>query len=174
MGWYDYLTDLTSSLSFSDAYADDQSRGAPQGQDMAPDHSTGEDVKGGGVGSAQQDRGAGTKGGVSDGMPAAGTDEESSSEKEANAGDAESAKQRSSGEGEKGYTPGEGGEASGQVGKENAGPHGGSVGGDDDEEEEDEEEEEEEEEEPEDIKPKLEEGESHFSYNTPPFKIWNC
>lgn len=65
-----------------------------------------------------------------------------------------------------GHKPGEGGEASGQVGPEGAGPHGGPVkaaaddseeGGDDEEEAADEEEEEEEEE-PEDPKPKLEEG----------------
>lgn len=169
MGWYDYLSDLASSISAQPSYADERVNAGPE--DKSGEQNSGKDASSGGIGTAQQDRGAGTKGGVSSQLAHAGTNEESDSEKEANAADAEKASGRA-GEGAAGHKPGdEDGKAkAGQVGADSAGPHGGPVGGsggdgDDDEAEGgdeggDDEEEEEEEEEPEDPKPKLEEGKS--------------
>ncbi|TKA72671.1 hypothetical protein B0A55_06278 [Friedmanniomyces simplex] len=162
MGWYDYFTDLTSSLTIGTAYAEERTNAGPEVQHGTADMSSGGDVNSGGMGSAQQGRGATTKGGVSTDVPAAGTNEESSSEAEANKAD--KAKQQdkdSQEEGPAGHKPGDGGAASGQDGPEAAGPHGGPVKAakesDDDEEEGGDDEEEEEEDEPEDMKPKLEE-----------------
>ncbi|KAK5113831.1 hypothetical protein LTR62_003215 [Meristemomyces frigidus] len=164
MGWFDYFTDMTSSLSIGTAYAE-------QNDDMSQDKS----VTSGGMGTAQQRGGAVTKGGATPdpNNPASGTDEESSGEKEANEAEAKKGTAQG-GEAAAGHKPGDGGEGSGQVGAENAGPHGGSVKGrsgvtqeekeegvddvaEEDDAEEEEEEEEEEEDEPEDLKPKLEE-----------------
>ncbi|KAK5114417.1 hypothetical protein LTR85_010240 [Meristemomyces frigidus] len=158
MSWYDYFTDLTSSLAIGTAYAE-QSQATPNDTDTAGDMSPGTDVKQGGMGTAQHDRGTTTRGGVSTDTPASGTDEESGSEKEANEADAEKQKGKGGEEGPEaaGHKPGDGGEASGQTGPEASGPHGGHVKGGDEEEEEESDEEEEEEEEPEDPKTKLEE-----------------
>lgn len=163
MGWYDYLTDLYASASITDVSAEVQ-------DDMK--HSSGEfndgnDQTASGMGQAQQRGGAATTGGASTKSPVSGTNEESAAEAEVNKQDV-----KSGGEEAVGHKPGDGGEGSGQVGADSAGPHGGAVGkgGDDDEEEaaggdeeeaggDDEEEEEEEEEEPEDLKPRFEEGE---------------
>lgn len=156
MGWFDYVSDLMSSVTIQSAEADIQ-------DDMhsaSGDFNSSKDQKGD-IGTAQHERGSAVKGGVSTNTPHAGTNEESESEKEANK-DAANVK---AGESDPGHKPGsEGGkEAAGQVGSGSAGPHGGPVGkGDDDEEEggdeeEAEEEEEEEEEEPEDPMPKIQE-----------------
>ncbi|THW49196.1 Non-heme 11 kDa protein of cytochrome bc1 complex [Aureobasidium pullulans] len=153
MGIFDYVSDLYSSLSIQSCEAEIQ-------DDMkyaSGDFNSDKDQQNG-MGTAEQTRGATTRGGVSLSTPAAGTDEESDSEAEANKQDAKKPEPSN----EKGHTPGEGGAASGQVGADNAGPHGGPVGKQDDddeeeEEEEEDEEEEEEEDEPEDPKPKIEE-----------------
>jgi len=172
MGWYDYLSDLTSSLTVQSSYAEEDARQFSGPVDKSGEQNAGKDASSGGIGTAQQDRGATTKGGVSLDTPASGTDEESSSEKEANEADAQKQKGKG-GEPEKGHTPGEGGAGSGQTGPGAAGPYGGSVksgaadGGQEGENQEggaepddEEEEEEEDEEEPEDPKQKLEDGES--------------
>lgn len=162
MGFFDYVNDLYSSLSIQSAAADVQESMASQ-SDAEPNST--KDQKGA-VGTAQHDRGSTTRGGVSLDTPASGTDEESASEKEVNEQD-----QKKGGSGDvKGHTPGDGGEGSGQVGADNAGPHGKSVktGKDgnetpeEDEPEEDaDEEEEEEEDEPVDPMARLHEGRSH-------------
>ncbi|EMC98504.1 hypothetical protein BAUCODRAFT_32556, partial [Baudoinia panamericana UAMH 10762] len=159
MGWYDYLSDLTSSLTLvGTAHADAST--TPGGHE-GPSNPTGEDsdakdTSDGGMGTAQH-RGATTQGGASLSSPAAGTDEESGSEKEANEADAEK-QQAKQGESAPGHKPGDGGDASGQVGAKSSGPHGGPTkAADDDEEEEADEDEEEEEDEPVDPKVKLEE-----------------
>ncbi|KAK3625983.1 Cytochrome b-c1 complex subunit 6, mitochondrial [Elasticomyces elasticus] len=162
MGWYDYFTDLTASLTIGEAYAEQRSNAGPEVQHGTGDMSTGGDVSSGGMGSAQQTRGATTKGGVSLDVPAAGTDEESSSEQEANKADkAKQDEKNAQKEGPAGHKPGDGGAASGQDGPKAAGPYGGPLKAvkesEDDDEEADDEEEEEEEDEPEDIKPQLEE-----------------
>ncbi|KAK5130174.1 hypothetical protein LTR08_002428 [Meristemomyces frigidus] len=157
MGWYDYFTDIASSITINNTYAESQDLGADEVSD-------GKDVSQGGMGTAQQ-RGTGaTKGGASTSSPASGTDEESSSEKEANDADAEKQKAKvADQEPAAGHKPGDGGEGSGQKGAEASGPHGGPVKAgayaedDEDDEEAADEEEEEEEDEPEDIKQKLEE-----------------
>jgi ubiquinol-cytochrome c reductase subunit 6 len=162
MGFFDYVSDLYSSVSFQPVDAEEPDARQFQGPvDTSGTQNSGKDARNGGVGTAEHDRGATTSGGASLSSPAAGTDEESPEEAEVNKADAAKAASKQ-GESAKGHTPGEGGEASGQVGADNAGPHGGPVGASDDDEEEDdeEEEEEEEEEEPEDIKPRLEEGKS--------------
>lgn len=151
MGIFDYVSDLYSSLSVQSCEAEVQD----DHKYASGDFNSSKDQQNG-MGTAQQSRGATTKGGVSLDTPASGTDEESDSEADANKQDAK----KPEGSSEKGHTPGEGGAASGQVGADNAGPHGGPVGKDDDEGEEEEEEDEEEEDEPEDLKPKLEEGTS--------------
>jgi ubiquinol-cytochrome c reductase subunit 6 len=152
MGIFDYVSDLYSSLSVQSAEAEvqDDLKYASGDFNSGKDHQK--------LGTAEQTRGATTRGGVSLDTPAAGTNEESDSEAEANKEDAK--KPESSGE--KGHVAGDGGAASGQVGADNAGPHGGPVGkqDDDEEEEEEDEDEEEEEDEPEDPKPKIEEGTS--------------
>lgn len=166
MGFFDYVSDLYSSLSIQDAYADDRQAEARQFEgpvDTSGEQSDGKDVARGGMGTAHQRGGAGVQGGVSTKTPASGTDEESESEKEANEGTASSAKGRSSGEADKGHSPGEGGAASGQrAGAHEAGPYGGPVKAaakdEDEEEEEEEEEDEEEDDEPVDPKQQLEEG----------------
>jgi ubiquinol-cytochrome c reductase subunit 6 len=168
MGFFDYVSDLYSSVSFQPVEAEErQFEGGPV--DTSGTQNSGKDARSGGVGTAEHDRGATTFGGASLSSPAAGTDEESADEAEVNKADAATAASKQ-GESAKGHTPGEGGEASGQVGADNAGPHGGPVGkSDDDEEDDEEEEEEEEEEEPEDPKPALEEGKSDswaHSYGT--------
>jgi ubiquinol-cytochrome c reductase subunit 6 len=152
MGIFDYVSDLYSSLSVQSCEAEVQD----DHKYASGDFNSSKDQQNG-MGTAEQSRGATTRGGVSLDTPASGTAEESDSEAEANKQDVKKPEPSS----EKGHTPGEGGAASGQVGAANAGPHGGPVGkGDDDEEEEDEDEEDEEEDEPEDPKPKLEEGTS--------------
>ena len=146
MGFFDYVSDIYSSLSIQSVEAD-----------AGDDYSSSKDQQGGGRGTAEQTGDATTRGGVSTKSPVAGTDEESASEAEVNKQDVKKSEDSS----EKGQVAGAGGNASGQVGADNAGPHGGSVGKDDDEEEEEEEdaeEEEEEEDEPVDPKPQLEEG----------------
>lgn len=152
MGIFDYVSDLYSSLSVQSCEAEVQ-------DDLkyaSGDFNSSKDQQNG-MGTAEQTRGATTRGGVSTSVPAAGTNEESDSEAEVNKQDAKKPEPSN----EKGHTPGEGGAASGQVGPDNAGPHGGPVGKqDDDEDEEEEDEDEEEEDEPEDIKPKIEEGTS--------------
>lgn len=155
MGFFDYVSDIYSSLSIQSVEAEAGEAGDDQ-KYASGDFNSSKDQQGG-MGTAEQSRGGATRGGVSTSSPASGTDEESDSEAEVNKQDAKKPEASS----EKGHTPGDGGEKSGQVGATNAGPHGGPVkaASDDDEEEEDEEEEEEEEEEePEDIKPKIEEG----------------
>lgn len=150
MGFFDYVTDLYSAITIQPCEAEVQ-----EDQKYASgDFNSSKDQQNG-MGTAQQSRGATTKGGVSTSSPASGTDEESADEAEANKADAKQPEPSN----EKGHVAGSGGDASGQVGADNAGPHGGSVGkDDDDEDEEEEDEDEEEEEEPEDPKPKLEEG----------------
>lgn len=159
MGFFDYVSDIYSSLSIQSASADVQ-------EDMhsaSGDFNSSKDQKGD-VGTAQHDRGAAVKGGVSTNLKHSGTDEESSAEKEVNEADAKQPEESS----EAGHKPGDGGSGSGQVGADNAGPHGGPVGkgGDDDEDEPEEEEDEEEEEddEPVDPKPKIEAGRLHATY----------
>jgi len=164
MGWYDYFTDLSSSLTIGTAYAEERSNAGPTVQHGTSDMSTGGEVTSNGMGTAQQRGGATPKGGVSTSVPAAGTNEESSSEAEANKADkAKQDEKDAEKEAPAGHKPGDGGEGSGQAGPGAAGPYGGplkAAEGEDDEEEAggDDEEEEEEEDEPEDIKPKLEEG----------------
>ena len=151
MGIFDYVSDLYSSLSVQSCEAEVQD----DHKYASGDFNSSKDQQNG-MGTAEQTRGATTRGGVSLDTPAAGTNEESGSEAEANKQDAK--KPESSGE--KGHVAGDGGAASGQVGSDNAGPHGGPVGkqDDDEDEEEEEDEDEEEEDEPEDPKPKIEEG----------------
>jgi len=166
MGFFDYVSDLYSSVSFQPVDAEERDARQFEGPiDTSGTQNSGKDTRNGGIGNAEHDRGATTFGGASLSSPAAGTDEESSSEAEANKEDAAKAASKQ-GESAKGHTPGEGGEASGQVGADNAGPHGGPVGASDDDEEDEEEEEEEEEEEPEDPKPALEEGKSELQAYT--------
>lgn len=167
MGFFDYVNDLYSSLSVQSAYAD-----ASDDQHSASgDFNSSKDQQGGGMGTAQQSRGATTRGGVSTATPASGTDEESDSEAEINKQD----EKGPTGESDPGHKPGDGGEGSGQLGAANAGPHGGPVGkqSDDDDEEEsggDDDEEEEDEDEPVDPMPKIEEGE-HTSNTVYPLII---
>ncbi|GAB7350476.1 hypothetical protein MBLNU459_g1072t1 [Dothideomycetes sp. NU459] len=151
MGFFDYVSDLYSSLSIQSVEAETQD----DHKYASGDFNSSKDQQGGGMGTAQQDRGAATKGGASTSVSHSGTNEESAAEKEANDADAKKPEEND----EKGHTPGDGGAKSGQVGADNAGPHGGPVGAadDDDEEEEAEDEEEEEEDEPVDPKPLIEE-----------------
>jgi ubiquinol-cytochrome c reductase subunit 6 len=140
MGFFDYVSDLYSSVSFQPVEAEErQFEGGPT--DTSGTQNSGKDARSGGMSTAEHGRGATTQGGASLSSPAAGTDEEGEDEAEANKEDASKAASRQ-GESEKGHTPGE------------------SASDDDEEEAEDEEEEEEEEEEPEDPKPALEEGKS--------------
>ncbi|KAL1297342.1 hypothetical protein AAFC00_004887 [Neodothiora populina] len=150
MGFFDYVSDMYSSLSIQTVEAE-----ASEDQKYASGDFNSSKDQTGGTGTAQQRGGAATGGGASTSTPASGTDEESSDEAEVNKADAKT----SGGSGEKGHTPGDGGEGSGQVGAANAGPHGGPVGKTDDDaqDEEEEEEEEEEDDEPVDLKPKFEE-----------------
>jgi len=162
MGFFDYVSDIYSSLTIQPTYADVQ-------EDLhsaSGDFNSSKDQQGG-MGTAQQSRGATTKGGVSTDSPAAGTDEESASEKEVNEQDAKKPEPSD----EPGHKPGDGGEGSGQVGAENAGPHGQHASrsvreGDDEEESADEEEEAEDEDEPVDPMPKLIEGKDTISDRT--------
>nr|POE47226.1 cytochrome b-c1 complex subunit 6 [Quercus suber] len=101
MGWYDYISDLASSLTIQSVEAEQQTNAGPT--DTSGEQSSGKDARSGGVGNAQHDRGATTRGGVSTASPASGSDEESDSEAEANKQDA-----KSGGSGEKGQTPGSG------------------------------------------------------------------
>lgn len=155
MGWFDYVSDIYSSISVQSAAADVQ-EDMKHASDAEPN--SGKDQQGGGMGTVHQDRGSTTRGGVSMSVPHSGTGEESSEEAEANKSDLK----KPEGEAPKGHTPGEqgGGEAAGQVGAANAGPHGGPVGkqSDDDDEEEEADEDEEEEDEPVDPMPGLIEG----------------
>ncbi|KAF2716987.1 Non-heme 11 kDa protein of cytochrome bc1 complex [Polychaeton citri CBS 116435] len=179
MGIFDYISDLYSSLPVTLSTTEAEERQYEGPADTSGEQASAKDQKGG-IGAAQHDRGAATRGGASTSTPHSGTNEESGDEAEENKKTSESAASRS-GEGERGHRPGDGGAASGQKGADAAGPGGGSVkqtnpgkgleaasggddeaeasgddaeeGGDDDEEEE----EEEEEEEPEDIKPVIEE-----------------
>ncbi|GAB7340521.1 hypothetical protein MBLNU457_6940t1 [Dothideomycetes sp. NU457] len=152
MGWFDYVSDIYSSISVQSAAADVQ-------EDMKhasdPEPNSDKDQQGGGMGTAQQRSGSTTRGGVSMSVPHSGTEEESSEEADVNKSDLA----KPQGEAPKGHTPGEqgGGEAAGQVGAANAGPHGGPVGkqSDDDEEDEEADEDEEEEDEPVDPMPGL-------------------
>jgi ubiquinol-cytochrome c reductase subunit 6 len=140
MGWYDYLTDLTTSFTSSTPY---YAEAPSKDEDVAGQMNEGKDASSGGKGTAQQDRDATTRGGASDSTPAgAGRYGESGEEEQANKADAEKAQARTS----------SGGEDGGDDGGEDEAEEGG------DEEEEEEAEEEEEEEEPEDPKPKIEEG----------------
>jgi len=167
MGFFDYVTDLYGSLSFQPAEAEERQFEGPD--DKSGQQASGKDTRSGGVGTAQHDRGATTKGGASLDVPHAGTDEESEDEKDANKDTADSAASRQSGETEKGHTPGEGGAGSGQKGAESSGPHGGPVRAaakDEDEDEDEDEEEEEEDDEPVDPKGKLEEGECLANHST--------
>ena len=175
MGFYDYITDLYSSLTIQDTLAEsDKQFEGPT--DTSGEQSKGSDTNAGGISTTQQRGGAAVKGGVSAGPGPSGTDEESAAEAEVNK---EDLNKGGSGEGVKGHVAGEGGHSSGQRDTDSAGPHGGPLGekakndakgtaagdsgaGDDEEEAggDDDEEEEEEEDEPEDLKPKLEEGAS--------------
>lgn len=160
MGWYDYITDLYSSVSINDVHAEVQDDMKHASGDFNDDKDETRDGKA----NPQQRGGAAITGGASTNSPVSGTDEESAGEKEANAQDV-----KSGGSDAAGHKPGDGGEGSGQVGAANAGPHGGPVGKDDDDEEEEaggDDEDEEEEEEPEDLKPKFEEGEHIRLYPT--------
>lgn len=149
MGFFDYVADLYAAVSVTTAEAEERQYAGVE--DTSGQQSSGKDVRSGGVGTAEHDRDATTRGGVSTKSPASGTDEESGSEKEANAADAEKAKQRtSSGDDAGGDAAGSAKGKSDEGGEEDA-------GGDDEPEEE--EEEEEDEDEPVDPKPKLEEGE---------------
>ncbi|KAL1297341.1 hypothetical protein AAFC00_004887 [Neodothiora populina] len=129
MGFFDYVSDMYSSLSIQTVEAE-----ASEDQKYASGDFNSSKDQTGGTGTAQQRGGAATGGGASTSTPASGTDEESSDEAEVNKADAKT----SGGSGEKGHTPGDGGEGSGQ-------------------DEEEEEEEEEEDDEPVDLKPKFEE-----------------
>jgi ubiquinol-cytochrome c reductase subunit 6 len=141
MGFFDYVSDLYSAVSIQPVEAEDarQFEGGPV--DTSGNQNSGKDASNGGIGTAEQDRGATTQGGASLSSPAAGTDEESAEEADVNKEDAAKAASRAP-EAEKGHTPGE------------------SASSDDDEEEAEEEDDEEEEDEPEDPKPALEEGKS--------------
>ena len=111
MGFFDYVSDLYASLSVQDAYADDRQAEARQFEgpvDTSGEQLDGKDQNKGGMPQAQH-RGGAVSGGASTSTPASGTDEESGSEKEANEEDSSKAAGRTSGEGEKGHTPGEGG-----------------------------------------------------------------
>lgn len=159
MGFFDYVSDLYSSLSIQSVEAEtsDDTKTQDDLKYASGDFNSSKDQNGG-MGTAQQSRGAATKGGASTSVPHSGTDEESDEEAEVNKADAKKPEPS----GEKGHTPGDGGSGSGQVGPDNAGPHGGPVGpaGDDEDDSEggDDEEDEEEEDEPVDPKPQLEEG----------------
>lgn len=144
MGLFDYVTDLYASLSVQAVEAEEPVA------DKSGEQSSGKDHTSGGIGSAQHDRGAAVRGGATTKTPAAAGQDENAEEAQANKQDATS----DDDSGEKGHTPGEGGQKSGQLGTDYVNKAS----------EEDAEEEEEEEEEPEDIKPKLEEGESTFVY----------
>lgn len=163
MGFFDYVSDIYSSLSIQPAAAD----ASDDLHSASGDFNSSKDQKGE-VGTAQHDRGATTRGGVSTKTPASGTDEESAAEKEVNDADVKKGGESD----EPGHKPGDGGEGSGQVGAANAGPHGkhvltGKDGNEtppEDEEDapaEDEDEEEEEDDEPVDPMPKLIEGLQH-------------
>nr|POE74620.1 hypothetical protein CFP56_37151 [Quercus suber] len=146
MGWYDYISDLASSLTIQPAEAEQQTNAGPA--DTSGEQSSSKDTRAGGVGSAQHDRGATTRGGVSTSSPASGSDEESASEAEANKQDAKSGEA-----GGDGHAPGSG-EGYSLQGKDLKKEQG--VKDDEDEEEEggaDEEEEEEEEDEEEEDEP---------------------
>lgn len=121
MGWFDYVSDVYSSFSIQGASADIQN----SMEKASGDFNDGKDQTA--LGTAQQTRGASVRGGVSTNVPHSGTDEESESEKEVNEQDV-----KSSSPSEPGHVPGsdEAKTAAGQVGKENAGPHGGPVGPD--------------------------------------------
>lgn len=166
MGFFDYVSDLYSSLSIQSLEAEtaDDHKDQDDHKFASGDFNSSKDQQGG-VGSAQHSRGATTRGGVSTAVPHSGTDEESDEEKEANKDQV----RKPATSDEKGHTPGDGGEGSGQVGADKAGPHGGPVTAaqDDDDEEGGDDEEEEEEDEPEDIQPKLEEGTSMPLHNFP-------
>jgi ubiquinol-cytochrome c reductase subunit 6 len=147
MGFFDIFSDLYESLSVQTVHAEEGVNPGPS--DDSHVQNVGKDVNNGGVGTAQQGRGASVAGGASASSPALGDQQESDEEAEVNKQDIK----KDQGSGEKGHVVGSGGEASGQK------------GGDDEEEEEEEEggdDEEEEEEEPEDLKPKFEEG-KHFA-----------
>jgi len=136
MGLFDYVTDLYASLSVQEVEAE-----GPVAE-KSGEQASGKDHTSGGIGSAQQDRGAAVRGGATTKTLAAAGQDENAEEAQANKQDATSDEDS----GEKGHTPGEGGQKSGQLGTDYI-PNKAS----------EEEEEEEEEEEPEDIKPKLEE-----------------
>lgn len=144
MGFFDFVSDVYSSITITHAEAEDpQYQGQP---DKSGEQSSSKDARQGGMGTAQHDRGATTRGGVSTATPAAGTNEESDSEKEANAEDADKAKSRSSDEDDGETTDGAGAVPDTDGVEEEAGG-------------EEEEEEEEDDDEPKDPKPKFEEGE---------------
>lgn len=143
MGFFDYVADVYSSISIKQVEAEEPDY---QGQaDKSGEQSSSKDARSGGVGSAQHDRGATTRGGVSTSSPASGTNEESDSEKEANAEDADKAKSRSSDE------DGDASSGKGAVPDTDG-------DGEDEGEEAEEEEEDEDDDEPKDPKPRLEEG----------------
>ncbi|KAF2153209.1 hypothetical protein K461DRAFT_278021, partial [Myriangium duriaei CBS 260.36] len=120
MGWFDYVSDFYSSISVQSASAD-----ASDDQHSASGDFNSSKGQKGGVGTAQHDRGASVKGGVSTNTPHSGTDEESDEEAEVNKADAKKSEGPSAGH----KQGGEGGaEAAGQVGRDKAGPHGGPVG----------------------------------------------
>lgn len=140
MGLFDYVADLYSSLSIATAEAEERQYAGPE--DNSGEQSNSKDTRSGGIGTAQHDRDATTRGGVSTKSPASGTDEESDEEAEVNAEDAEKAK----------------GRASEPEGKTQGGDANATADDEEDGDAEDAEEEEEDEEEPEDPKPKFEEG----------------
>lgn len=168
MGFFDYVSDLYSALTIEPVYAEAEAGGSgstrsdSEDQKFASgDFNSGKDQRGGqsgGLGQAEQTRGATVKGGASTGSPAS-YEQESGDEAEANKADAKKDTGEQDG-GAAGHRPGSGGEASGQVGPESAGPHGGAVGTKANEDEDEDEEEEEDEDEPKDLKPIIEEGES--------------
>ncbi|QIW99432.1 hypothetical protein AMS68_004950 [Peltaster fructicola] len=93
MGFFDYVADLYSAISATEVEAEE--RQYSQGPtDKSGQQSDSNDTRQGGVGTAEHDRDATTRGGVSTKTPHAGTDEESAEEKEVNTADAEKANSR--------------------------------------------------------------------------------
>lgn len=173
MGLSDFLSDLYSSLAMTPLHADAPS-GGPSNAPHSDPHSDADtsgamnDASNQGTGktaTVQQSGAGGVDGGVSNSTPHAGTDEESAAEADVNAQDQQKAGERTAEEPAAGHKPGDGGDASGQTGvpdrvKQN--PLN-KMDEDDDVPEE----EEDEDEEPQDLKPKLEEGESSLIFAGP-------
>ena len=77
MGFFDYVSDLYSSVSFQPVEAEERDARQFEGPiDTSGTQNSGKDTRNGGIGSAEHDRGATTSGGASLSSPAAGTDED--------------------------------------------------------------------------------------------------